>query len=145
MLTSMFCELQGCSPLFLKFLSLKHPFLCTHRTNFHSFTFQLKCHFGRKHLSDISKGRVPQILLFAPYVLSLCYLSKVMSNSCNPVDCSLPDSSVHGIFQVRILEWLPFPSPGDLPDPRTEPISALLVDCFPLSHQGSPLCLMYFL
>ena len=24
---------------------------------------------------------------------------------CNPVDCSLPGSSVHGIFQARILEW----------------------------------------
>ena len=24
---------------------------------------------------------------------------------CDPMDCSLPDSSVHGIFQARILEW----------------------------------------
>ena len=24
----------------------------------------------------------------------------------NPVDCSLPDSSVHGIFQARVLEWV---------------------------------------
>ena len=23
----------------------------------------------------------------------------------NPVDCSLPGSSVHGIFQARVLEW----------------------------------------
>ena len=23
----------------------------------------------------------------------------------NPMDCSLPDSSIHGIFQARILEW----------------------------------------
>ena len=30
---------------------------------------------------------------------------------CNPMDCSLPGSSVHGISQARILEWLPFPSP----------------------------------
>ena len=40
----------------------------------------------------------------------------------DPVDCSLPDYSVHDIFQARILE-LPFPSPGDLPDPRMEPTS----------------------
>ena len=39
---------------------------------------------------------------------------------CNPMDCSLPGYSTHGIFQARILEWLPFPSPGDLPDPGTE-------------------------
>ena len=25
---------------------------------------------------------------------------------CNPMDCSLPDSSVHGIFQARVLEWI---------------------------------------
>ena len=25
---------------------------------------------------------------------------------CDPIDCSLPGSSVHGIFQARILEWL---------------------------------------
>ena len=30
----------------------------------------------------------------------------VMSNSCNPMDCSLPCSSVHGILQARVLEWV---------------------------------------
>ena len=30
---------------------------------------------------------------------------------CNPVDCSLPDSSVHGILQARILEWVAVSSP----------------------------------
>ena len=25
---------------------------------------------------------------------------------CDPVDCSLPGSSVHGIFQISILEWV---------------------------------------
>ena len=41
---------------------------------------------------------------------------------CNPMDCSLPASSVHGIFQARILEWsgVLLPSPGDLPDPGIE-------------------------
>ena len=42
---------------------------------------------------------------------------------CDPVDCSLPSSSVHGIFQVRILEWVAFSSPGGLPDPEVEPAS----------------------
>ena len=38
-----------------------------------------------------------------------------------PWDCSLPGSFVHGILQARILEWLPFPSPGALLDPGIEP------------------------
>ena len=29
---------------------------------------------------------------------------------CNPMDSSLPGSSVHGIFQARILEWVAMPS-----------------------------------
>ena len=29
----------------------------------------------------------------------------VVSNSSNPMDCSLPGSSVHGIFQAKVLEW----------------------------------------
>ena len=36
------------------------------------------------------------------------------------MDCSSPGSSVHRILQARILEWLPFSSPGDLPDPGTQ-------------------------
>ena len=24
----------------------------------------------------------------------------------DPMDCSLPDSTVHGIFQARVLEWV---------------------------------------
>ena len=31
----------------------------------------------------------------------------------DPMDCSLPGSSVHGIFQARVLEWLPLPSPTE--------------------------------
>ena len=33
----------------------------------------------------------------------------VMSNSLHSMDCSLPDSSVHGILQARILEWVAIP------------------------------------
>ena len=36
-------------------------------------------------------------------------------------DCSQTDSSVHGIFQARILEWVAIPSPGDLPNQGIEP------------------------
>ena len=38
------------------------------------------------------------------------------------MDCSLPDSSVHGILQARILVCF---LPGDLPDPGIEPASLM--------------------
>ena len=57
---------------------------------------------------------------------------------CYPMDCSPPGSSVHGILQARILQWLPLPSPADLPNPGIKPRSpALQADSLPLSHQGS--------
>ena len=37
---------------------------------------------------------------------------------CNPVDCSPPGSSVHGILQARILEWVAMPSSGGSSQPR---------------------------
>ena len=53
------------------------------------------------------------------------------------MDCGLPGSSVHGILQARILEWLPFPLPGDLPDPGIKPVSPVLqADSLPFELQG---------
>ena len=41
-----------------------------------------------------------------------------MSNSCNPVDCNTPGSSVHGILQTRTLEWVAMPSSRGSSRPR---------------------------
>ena len=85
--------------------------------------------------------RPPRTFLFITFLLHACYITAVLSALCNPVDCSPPGSSVHGISQARILQWvvisfsrapswcltffprqeycsgLSFPSPGHLPDP----------------------------
>ena len=42
------------------------------------------------------------------------------------MDCSPAGSSVHGISQARILDWLPFPSPGNPPNPGIEATSPAL-------------------
>ena len=79
---------------------------------------------------------------------------------CDPMDCSLSGSSIHGIFpgksagvdchfllqgifQARVLEWIAisfsFPSPGDLPNPGIEPGSpALQADALPSEPPGKP-------
>ena len=59
----------------------------------------------------------------------------------NPMDCSPPGSSVHGILQARILEWVVIPSPGDLPDPEIELRSpALQADSLPSEPPGELCC-----
>ena len=82
---------------------------------------------------------------------------------CDPMDGSLPDSSVHGILQARIEgshSLLPekamaphssstlaaavaaFPTPEDLPKPGIQPVSpaspVLQADSLPGSHQEAP-------
>ena len=42
---------------------------------------------------------------------------------CDAMDCSLPGSSVHGILQAGILEWVAMPSSRESSQPRIEPIS----------------------
>ena len=55
--------------------------------------------------------------------------------------CSPPGSSVHGILQARILlSGLPFPPPGDLPDPGIEPVCPVLAcGFFTIEPPGKPL------
>ena len=50
-------------------------------------------------------------------------LGSVVSDSWDPMDCSPPGSSVRGIFQARMLEWI------DLPDVRIKPHLLRLLHC----------------
>ena len=62
-----------------------------------------------------------------------------VTQSC-PSLCDLIDYTVHGILQGRILEWEPFPSPGDLPNQGIEPKSPTWqVDSLPAEPPGKPL------
>ena len=36
----------------------------------------------------------------------MCEVTQSCLTLCDPTDCSLPGSSVHGIFQARVLEWV---------------------------------------
>ena len=60
---------------------------------------------------------------------------------CNPMDCSPPGSSVHGILQARILEWAAIPSSRGSSQPRdlshVSYCSCIAGNFLPLSHQGS--------
>ena len=51
-------------------------------------------------------------------VLELCISHSVMSNSCYPMDCNLPGSSVHGILHARALEWVAIPFSRGSSQPR---------------------------
>ena len=55
---------------------------------------------------------ISQIYCTSVYVSSYIFVPSRFSHVqlCNPMDCSLPGSFVHGILQARILEWVAIPS-----------------------------------
>ena len=69
------------------------------------------------------------------------FICQVMTDSCDPVDCSPPGSSVLGFFSWEYWSGLSFPPPGDLPNQGVVPMSpvslALLVNSLPIEPFGS--------
>ena len=96
---------------------------------------------------------IPSPSLPCPGVCSLClhlhswFSRSVMSDSCGPMDCSPPGSSVHGISQVRILEWVAISFSRESSRPRDQIciscVTGGLLHCwrilYQLRHQRSPL------
>ena len=79
------------------------------------------------------------VVVFLPYttLVRVCLVSLLSQTLCNPMDCSPPGSSVNGILQARILEWVGiFFSRGIFPTQGSNPS---LLHCgqilFHLSHQ----------
>ena len=68
----------------------------------------------------------------------------VTCDSCDPMDCSPPGSSVQGILQASILEWVAMPSCRGSSRSGIEPTSlvppALAAGFLHKCHLGSPLC-----
>ena len=68
-----------------------------------------------------------------------CLVTKSCQTLCDPMDCSLPGSYVHGISHARILEWVAISFSRVSPQPKLEPKSLTLQEIlYHLSHQGSP-------
>ena len=55
------------------------------------------------------------------------------------MDCSLPGSSVHGIFQARVLEWVPLPSLMCMPYPCYVHVCTSL--CIYICTPSVPVCM----
>ena len=70
--------------------------------------------------------------LFPPFLTDFQFYVQLYVCTCvlNPMACSPPGSSVCRILQARILEWVSFPPPGDLPNPGIKPASPALAGGF---------------
>ena len=72
----------------------------------------------------------------------LCMCAKSLQSCpalCDPVDCSLPGSSVHGILQARILKWVDMPSSsGSSPSRNQTHVSCISGGFFTTEPLGTP-------
>ena len=60
-----------------------------------------------------------------PLLQKLSEVTQSCPTLCDPVDCSLPGSSVHGILQARILEWVAISFSRGSSQPRIEHASLM--------------------
>ena len=67
----------------------------------------------------------------------VCILSRVLL-FCDPVDCSPPGSSVHGILQARTLEWVAISFSRGSSWPRDQTPISWQASSLPLGHLGNP-------
>ena len=118
------CFICHCLPLHSTF----SPVFC--RVNFRlasiniSVSFRILCH-------------ISLCLSLNPTMKERKWSRSVVSNSLNPMDYSLLGSSVHGILQARVLEWVAISfSRGSSPPRDRTPVSCPAGTLYRLNHQG---------
>ena len=72
---------------------------------------------------DSGKMLVGLYLCYKLYSLCVCSVAQLCLTLCDPIDCSPPGSSVHGILQARTLEWVAISSSKGSSWPRNKPAS----------------------
>ena len=101
-----------------------------------------------KNSVNVSVLVVTVVVLVAGIAVSEKGKVKVKSLSCptlcHPMDCSLLGSSIHGIFQARVLEWVAMPSSRGSSRPRDwTQVSQAAGRLYHLSHWGLLLAQLY--
>ena len=78
--------------------------------------------------------------------LKVKWIARLCLTIWDPMDCSLPGSSIHGILQARVLKWVALSFSRGSSYPRIEPgSSALQEDSLPAEPPGKPSTSLVFL
>ena len=103
------------------------------RTGKGQFSFQSKRRSMLKNLQTTTQWRLFCMLIIFTCVLSHVRFFAILWTVAHQATLFIE------FFRQEYWDGLPFPSPGNLPDPGIEPVSLTLeADSLPLSHQGNP-------
>ena len=86
-----------------------------HNSGIHLHLFRL-LHWQAASL-PLAPPRKPNVCVYA-YICMCAKLLQLCLTLCNPMDCSPPGSSVYGILQARVLEWVAMSSSRGYSQPR---------------------------
>ena len=101
----------------------------TQNYNIYSQVFMEKDRFIFKQLITLWKVKV--------------FITQSCLALCDPRDCSLQGSSVHGILQLRILEWVAIPFSRESSQPRNRTrVSCIAPDYLPSELLGKPIVML---
>ena len=75
---------------------------------------------GKKRISLTHQGQTAPFQSFVSLWGPCCLVVKSCLTLCDPMDCSPPGSSVHGILQARILGWVATPPSRGSSRPRDQ-------------------------
>ena len=85
------------------------------------------------------------VIYIYTHIVVVVLIAQLCPTLCDPMDYSWPGSSVHGILQARILEWVAIPFSRGSSDPGIEPGSPTLqADSLPSELRGKPIILHFF-
>ena len=102
-----------------------------------------------RHLLQTARVQVKEEQLTQLLSESESEVTQSCPTLCDPMDCSLPGFSVHGVFQARILEWAAISFSSRSCQPRDwTPVSHIVGRCFtiwatsevPHDHLSNPIC-----
>ena len=86
--------------------------------------YKLFFHLNSQHKTTQVRWKFRNIMWFplvsnmCVYVAVLCFITQSCPTLCDPIDCSSPEASVHGILQARTLEWVAIPFSRESSQPR---------------------------
>ena len=76
--------------------------------NTHSEIFNQDCQQWQYSLNDTFLYLDPWKINYA-FIQLWIYIENIIKTLCDPMDCHLPGSPVHGILQTKIVEWIAYP------------------------------------
>ena len=136
LVTLTWMEMEVCG---LSFFPFSHRLYCLNICNYfsaHKFQFLTKfyiayCYIIVHLMPHFHQELFPQITVCL-IVCCCCPAAQLCPTLCGPRDCSPPGSSVHGISQVRVLEWVSIP------------FSICIIFWWPQIYQNCPLLFELF-